>query len=211
VRRLRLFDCDEDYRAFLRCFVEIRKRLPIKLYAYCVMPNHFHLVLEPITDGDLSLFMQLFLGLHAMRWHVSHQTTGHGAVYQGRFKAFPVQTDRHFLAVCRYVERNPVRAALVSGPELWTWSSFGRTRDPGDALALDAWPVPKPETWAAIVSGSEGEQELARLRKSVMRNTPFGNLEWAGTIAGPLDLYRSLRSEGRPHKGVGASFGGAKN
>ena len=90
------------------------------------MPNHFHLVVEPTVDGQLSVFMQLLLGTHALRWNVFRKRSGQGAVYQGRFKAFPVQDDRHFLTVCRYVERNPVRAGLVSRPESWAWSSFSR-------------------------------------------------------------------------------------
>ena len=123
VRRERLFDGDGDYAAMLRVIEQTHKRLPIRIVSFCLMPNHWHFVLWPQKDGDLSEFMRLLTVTHTQRWHAHHETAGTGPLYQGRFKSFPIQKDEHFLNVCRYVERNPVRANLVRVAQRWPWSS----------------------------------------------------------------------------------------
>ncbi len=121
--RSAIFDDDEDYAAFERVLAQAVARHDMRLLAYCLMPDHFHLVLWPREDGDLSQFMRWLTLTHTQRWHAHHRTAGTGHLYQGRFKSFPVQADEHFLTVCRYVERNPVRADLV-----------GRRRNGGGAV-----------------------------------------------------------------------------
>src|SRR5688572_8149775 len=96
VQRRRLFEADEDYEAFMRCLAFAHARISVKLFAYCVMPNHFHFLLMSSEDGQISRFMRLLQGTHGKRWHACRDTPGTGAVYQGRFKACPVQSDRHF-------------------------------------------------------------------------------------------------------------------
>ena len=88
----------------------------MRLLAYCLMPNHFHVLLWPREDGDLSRFMSWLTMTHTQRWHAHHRTAGTGHLYQGRFKSFSVQSAEHFLTVCRYVERNALRANLVGAP-----------------------------------------------------------------------------------------------
>jgi putative transposase len=122
--RQRLFEHDGDYAAFERVLHEARERVAMRLLAYCVMPNHWHLVLWPYRDGDLSRFLGWLTLTHTQRWHAYRQTVGTGHLYQGRFKSFVVQTDDHLLSVCRYVERNAVRAGLVERAEAWRWSSL---------------------------------------------------------------------------------------
>ena len=112
-----LFEKDGDYAAFERVLAEACQRVPMRILAYCVMPNHWHLVLWPYLDGDLSHFMGWLTLTHTQRWHAHHHTVGHGHLYQGRFKSFLVQQDAHLLAVCRYVERNALRAGLVERAE----------------------------------------------------------------------------------------------
>src|SRR6266567_1735105 len=120
-----LFRHDPDYAAFERTLAQAVTREPgIRLCAYCLMPNHFHLVLWPTADAQLSRFMQWLTMTHAQRWHAHRHTGGRGHLYQSRFKSFPIQADRHFLSVCRYVERNPLRAKLVKRAERWRWSSL---------------------------------------------------------------------------------------
>ena len=101
----------------------------MRLLAYCLMPNHFHLLLWPREDGDLSRFMRWLTVTHTQRWHAHHRTAGTGHLYQGRFKSFPVQSDEHFLTVCRYVERNALRANLVERAEDWRWGSLAARRE----------------------------------------------------------------------------------
>ncbi len=94
----------------------------VAVFAYCLMPNHWHLVASPTAPGALSIFMHRLTTTHARLWHRARGSAGEGAVYQGRFSAIPIQCDRHFLIVCRYVERNALRASLVSRAEDWPWS-----------------------------------------------------------------------------------------
>src|SRR5713101_6226580 len=114
-----LFDKPADYEAFERILAEAQDECPVPLLAYCLMPNHWHLVLAPEGDGDLSRFVGWLTLTHTQRWHAHCHTVGTGHVYQGRFKSFAVETDDHFLTVCRYVERNALRAGLVARAEDW--------------------------------------------------------------------------------------------
>src|SRR5438309_2837208 len=121
VGRAALFETDGDYNAFVKVLEEARKRVPIRLLSFCLMPNHWHLVLWPSGDDDLSDFMHWLTVTHTQRWHRFHQTSGTGPLYQGRFKSFPVHQDEHFYSLCRYVERNALRAKLVQRAEMWQW------------------------------------------------------------------------------------------
>ena len=110
VARLPLFQKDADYEAFERVIAEVHERFPIEVFSYCVMPNHWHFVLRPTKEGQLTGFLRCVAHTHTMRWHAHHHTSGTGHLYQGRFKAFPVEDDEHFYTVMRYVERNALRA-----------------------------------------------------------------------------------------------------
>src|SRR4029078_6222868 len=119
--RAEVFHKDADYAAFIKLLVEASERLSMRLLGYCLMPHHFHLVLWPHHHGDLRRWMQWLLTAQVRRYHRHYGGSGH--VWQGRFKAFPIQEDAHLLAVLRYVERNPVRGELASRAEDWRWSS----------------------------------------------------------------------------------------
>jgi len=141
------------------------------------MPNHFHLVAWPSDDHELSGFMHWSTATHSKRWHSHRQTAGTGSVYQGRFKAFPVQTDPHFLAVCRYVEQNPLRAGLVSRAEDWEWSSLCDRCNNCDHIKLTEWPIPQPENWLDQVNHVESTP-VREIRTSVLRSVPYGSESW---------------------------------
>jgi putative transposase len=177
VWRARLFQQDGDYRLFRSLVAATLDRVPIRLFSYCIMPNHFHLVCCSGADGQISDFMRLLTLVHSKKWHAARGTTGIGSVYQGRFKAFPVQSDNHFLTVCRYVERNALRAGLVRRAEDWAWGSLAdRGRNSND-LRLSEWPVLQPPDWLTLVNGSE--PELDAIRAAVVRSRPFGLPDWA--------------------------------
>jgi REP element-mobilizing transposase RayT len=89
-----------DYEAFLSLLAEAKQRHRVKLFAFCLMPNHFHLVLEPAHQTALSQFMQWLLTSHVRRYHKHYGSSGH--IWQGRFKSFPVQRDEHLITVLRY-------------------------------------------------------------------------------------------------------------
>jgi putative transposase len=121
VARLPLFQKDGDYAAFERVMAEALLLHPMRVLAYCVMPNHWHLVLWPLPGGtgDLGRFMQRLTVRHVRRWREHRHRVGWGHVYQGTYKSFPVQDDEHYLRVCRYVERNALRSGLVARAEDW--------------------------------------------------------------------------------------------
>ena len=147
VARLPLFEKNEDYEAFARVMMEAHALHPIRILSYCVMPNHWHMVLWPQHDDDLTKFVRWLTHTHAMRWHAHYHTSGTGHLYQGRFKSFPIESDDHLYTVLRYVERNALRANLVRRAQDWRWSSlWARERSEGAARSLLApWPVPEPK------------------------------------------------------------------
>ena len=199
VGRARIFGKPRDFEAFEEVLVEAKKRLPLRLLAWCVMSNHWHLVLWPRGDGDLSEFMRWLTVTHTQRWHAAHHTSGTGPLYQGRFKSFPIQEDDHLLAVLRYVERNPLRANLVRSAGEWRWSSLWH-RVHGDSAVLDEGPVALPRDWRRHVQSPQSEAELAALRRSVVRGSPFGEDSWQERTAKRLGLMSTLRPRGRPQK-----------
>ena len=196
-RRETVFHKPEDYDAFVKTTVDACVRLPMSVLGYCLMPNHFHLVIRPKADGDLGRWMQWLLTAHARRYHRHYGTTGH--VWQGRFKAFPIEDDDHLRTVLRYVERNPLRAELVTHAEDWRWSSLASWREGNSHLWLGDPPL-RPESWLERVNEPLSAADLARLRHSVQRGKPFGGDTWTESIAERLGLTSCLRPQGRPRK-----------
>src|SRR5438445_11532116 len=143
--RAEVFHKDADFAAFARLLRAGLARSDIRLVRYCLMPNHFHLVLWPVNDDDLGAFMQWLLTTHVRRYHKHYHSSGH--VWQGRFKAFPIQDDDHLLTVVRYVERNPLRANLVGRAEEWPWSSLAWRTSGSRPEMLADWPIPCPRNW----------------------------------------------------------------
>ena len=128
------------------------------------------------------------------------KSTGSGHLYQGRFKSFPVQDDDHFLTVCRYVERNALRANLVKLAEDWRWSSLHRWSS-GIAVEkklLSPWPMRRNAGWLEHVNSPQTDAELAAIRRSVNRGSPFGDETWATTATKKLGLEITTRPQGRP-------------
>ena len=174
--RRRLFDSPWDYLAFERCLEQARLRINMRILTYCVMPNHWHLVLWPWQDGDLSRFMKWLGTTHARRWQVAHQSTGGGPVYQGRFKSFPIELSDHLLRVCMYVERNPLRAGLVPAAQEWRWSGLCQRLNEIETVQLARWPVSPGANWVEYVNRPQAEAELAAVRKSVRLDQSYGRI-----------------------------------
>ncbi len=193
--RAEVFHKDDDYAAFVKLLVQASERLPMRLLGYCLMPNHFHLVLWPHHDGDLSRWMQWLLTAHVRRYHRHYGGSGH--VWQGRFKAFPIQADEHYLTALRYVERNALRAKLVRSAENWRWSSLYQRLPLAESILADG-PLSLPTDWLTLVNQPQTEAELVALRTSIDRGTPFGGPRWSKRAAHELGLESSLRPRGRP-------------
>jgi len=199
-----IFEKPGDFDGFERVIGDAHARVATRILAYCLMPNHWHLVIWPSSDGELTQFMAWLTLTHTQRWHAHRQSAGAGHLYQGRFKAFPVQADEHFLMVCRYVERNALRAGLVARAEEWRWSSLWR-RTHGEALTpawLTPWPVKQPRNWVDWVNQPQSAAELESLRRSVQRGRPYGSSSWVCMMVEALQLDSTLRPRGRPTKSL---------
>ena len=178
---------------------EAKKRYNVNIFAYCLMPNHFHIVLMSNKVDHLSKWMQWLMTSHVRRYHHHYKTTGH--VWQGRFKSFIIKKDEHLLTVLCYVEANPLRDGLVSSAKDWLWSSHNvRIHDTIDGI-VDSLPIELPSDWAKYVDEPLGKKEIERLNQSVNRQSPYGNTEWQKEIILQLGLQHTIRPRGRPKKG----------
>ncbi len=200
--RATIFHKPADYDAFLEMIAEASVRVPMRILAYCLMPNHFHLALWPHGDGELSRWMHWLMTTHVGRYLRHYHSSGH--IWQGRFRAFPVQGDEHALTVLRYIERNPLRAGLVDRAESWSWSSLRWLRMREQApIRLEPGTVPRGTLWVEGVNAATADVELEKLRESVRRDRPFGSADWTVETAQSLGLEYSLRPRGRPRRAGG--------
>jgi len=187
-----------DYEAFVDLIRRACDRIDMRVLGYCLMPNHFHLALWPYGDGDLGRWMQWLLTSHVRRHNRKYDITGR--VWQGRFKAFPVKNDEHLTAVLRYIERNPLRANLISRARDWSWSSLRWWRAANRPSFLYPSESVSNSDWPKLVDQPQSEKELAALRLCVRRGQPYGDDLWVNQIAKALRLESTLRPIGRPQK-----------
>jgi putative transposase len=161
-RKSQIFLSSADYLGFLVAMTEAAERTVVRLVAFCLMPNHFHLVLWPLKGGEISVYMQCLMNAHLRDLTPRHGTTGQGHVYQGRYRNHLIQNECHFLNVCRYVESNARRAGLCKKAEEWPWSSLSCAGPDPDINLLSLWPTAKPSDWLDQVNAP-------RLRLSIPR------------------------------------------
>ncbi|MEJ2696952.1 MAG: transposase [Candidatus Sulfobium sp.] len=128
--RKRIFRDDEDRAAFLDTLLKVNERYNWMCHAYCLMNNHYHLIIET-PDGNLSQGMRQLNGVYTQLFNRRHHRVGH--LFQGRFKTILIEKEGYLLEVSRYVVLNPVRAKAVERPEHWKWSSYRGTGRHGKA------------------------------------------------------------------------------
>ena len=188
--RLRLFKKPEDYLAFERVLVEAHARHPIPLLDWCLMPNHWHFVVFPDDDQQVTQFFRWLTHTHAVRAITHRRVMGMGPLYPGRFKLLPVQTDGHLLTLLRYVQRNPVRAKLAKNASDWRWSGeWARMHGEKETRSiLSAWPVDRPRRWTTWVDEPENVEETKAIRTCVRRSSPSGTDDWTQETAQRLNL-----------------------
>ena len=211
--RYRMFRKDADFDAFEAVLAQALQRADgaISLLAYCVMGNHWHLVLKTHQHRAMGPFMKWLTTTHAGRYRVAHGQDGIGHLYQGRYKSFLIADDPHFLTVCRYVERNAVQASLVQRAEQWRWSSLWRWRfgDDQAKAMLSPWPLPasagrdtdrlhRPRHWLRTVNTPLPDAELQALRTAIQRGRPYGNDAWTARMVARYNLQATVRRPGRP-------------
>ena len=200
VGRCRIFSKDKDYQLFIDLLEFAKEKTGMRILAFTIMPNHWHLVLYPQNEGDLKIFMHLLTNAHTRKVHTLTKTIGTGPLYQGRYKSFIIQTDAHLLTVIKYVERNPVRAGLSSRTEEWKWgSTWVRTSGtPKQKKLLSEGPTPLPINHLAWVNTEENKDVLERLRTSSNKGTPFGVDAWVTKMVDTHKMHATLRGSGRP-------------
>lgn len=201
--RLRIFKKKSDFEAFERILAEGIDRYGMRVCGYCIMGTHWHLVLWPREDGDMSQFMRWITLTHTQRWHTAHGTVGIGHLYQGRYKSFPVQSNSHYLTVMRYVEANPLRAEIVDAAGDWPWSSFTVRMGLEKELPISRGPVALPTNWDKLVALAMKPNDLAAIEKCLKRGAPLGNEQWVTQTATTLQLQSTLKPRGRPRKSTG--------
>ena len=197
--RLQIFWKDDDYSAFERILAKELKEYHVSVFSFPLRPNHWHLLLHPNVDGEISRFLHWVTATHTMRSYAHDHTSGEGHVYQGRFKSFSIQDDDLFPTVCRHVERNALRSKLVSRAEQWRWGSlwqWNQKPEPKPPLHC-SWPIPRPRGWIERVNPPLTEKELSAVRDSVKRGCSFGDFEGVEPTVKELGLVH-LAPKGRP-------------
>ncbi len=206
-----VFFDDGDYLAFLKALGDLKERKRFELYGYCLMRNHFHLLLRP-RHTSVSRIMQSLLVSHTQRYHRFHHSGGH--VWQGRFKSPVIQEDDHLLAVLRYIEANPLRAHVVEDAGNYRWSSFqAHGCGASDALldrvaayeGLAVQRAARCRRWSAYVHQVPEEAELAAIRRSNQTGLPFGDSRWVARLSKRLHMDLTIRPRGRPRKDARAA------
>jgi putative transposase len=197
-----MFRTEKDFLAFEKVLIEAHQRHPLPLLDWCLMPNHWHMVVYPRSDRQVTDFFRWLTHTHSIRWHASHKAVGIGPLYQGRFKTLPVETDDHLLTLLRYVGRNPLRAKLVTRAQQWRWcGEFVRQKGPEPLKSiLGDWPVDRPNGWLKLLNEPQTDAELAELREATKRSRPYGSAKWVARTSAKLQLEWTLNPRGRPRK-----------
>ena len=197
-KRLIFADAD-DYQEFLDLMARAQERFPINILAYCLMPNHFHLVGQAPVAADLAKNMHWLLSTHARRFRSKWEGAGH--VWQGRFKSFPVQSDHHLITLLRYVEGNPVRAGIVASCHEWRWSSVrereGERKGENSRGLLAPLPVDLPGDWIRFVDQPLHAEERDAILLGVNKHVPLGDPMWQRQAAGWIE-EKEVSRRGRP-------------
>ena len=200
--RMQIFTKKEDYQLFEELLQDAKEMTDMRIFAYCIMSNHFHLLLSPRKDGDLSIFMHWLTTTHTRRVHVNAKNIGAGHLYQGRYKSFLVDTDKYLLTLIKYIERNPVRAKLVRASENWMWGSAWRriSGNKAQKKLLDPSPTPFPHGYLNWINMPENKDDLMEIRNAVNRGAPYGREKWVEQMVTAHHLEATQRAPGRPRK-----------
>ena len=200
-----VFHDEGDYLAFLKAIADLKERKPFRLYGYCLMGNHIHLLLRP-RESSISRIVQSLLVSHTQRYHRFHRSSGH--VWQGRFKSPVIQDDEHLLTVLRYIEANPLRAKMVRAGGRVSLEQFRPATATAEPIrcsismpayeALGGDRALRRRRWSAYVHQTPDEDELAAIRRSNETGLPYGERSWTDRLLTPLKLDLIIRPRGRP-------------
>jgi putative transposase len=193
-----LFHKSGDFRAFLLALADTARRIPMRILAYCIMRNHFHLLLWPYKGVDLPDFMHLLMSVHIGRYLRHYPPASPGHVYQSRYTNSIVENGGSLLAVAKYVEANALTADIVKRAEDYPWSSASPLALDDDRPVITDWPVPKPAQWSALLNLRTPAQEMKRIQRSAARGAPYGSPAWVDRVVKEYGLEHTVRRRGRP-------------
>ncbi len=201
--RLTIFNTQEEYQLFEQLLLETKELIDMRILAYTIMPNHWHLVLHPKKDGDLTAFMQRVSNSHTRKVHAITKTNGSGHLYQGRYKSFLVESNEYLLTLIKYVERNPVRAKLTKKCQDWQWGSAHKRLLGTESKnkILDNPPIDLPLQYSSWINTTEDMKTVELIRSSVIKGMPYGKDSWVEKMVTIHNLESTLHSPGRPKKG----------
>src|SRR5215204_252219 len=183
-----LFHKPVDFAAFLRIVAEVCERIPMRILAYCIMRNHFHVLVLPFHGDDLPRFMQLLMNVHIHRYLKHYPPSSPGHIYQGRYTNSLVESGRSLLAVARYIEANAFTARIVERAQDYPWSSASPEAADGGRPVLAPWPVERPENWSTLLNLRTPASELTRIQRSASRGMPYGSLDWTRRMVKQFEL-----------------------
>ena len=203
--KMLIYRAIEDYEFFLEVLGEAQSKHPCELYSYCLMSNHFHLIINPRQDTNISLFMKFVGGKYVRYFNKKYVRTG--TLWESRFRSFLIGKEYYLIRCLRYVETNPVRARLVSDPESYQWSSYNfralGVNNP--LLSLDPWFNSLGTTivecrlaYIQFIKESIEEKELGKLRKITQNGGIFADGKFKEFIKKTCPKYISTKLPGRP-------------
>ncbi len=203
-----VFISDEDYLYYLANLKEWKEKLGCKVYAYCLMGNHVHLVIDPCAQASgLSLLMKRLAGRQTRYVNVLEKRCG--TLWEGRYKSSPIGDEDHLLACCRYVELNPVRAGVVKKPEDYRWSSYRHKAGFGAGNIIDFHPgylsmgeksQERQKSYRRWICETVPVWEWKLIREAVQRGQLTGPKKFADEVESRLKIRVELRGRGRPRK-----------
>ena len=203
-RRQRVFFCDEDRAHYLKLLKKYGEELGLSFWAYCLMPNHVHLVGIPKTEKSLSEFMAVVHRRYALRINLREEWRG--CLWQGRFYSCPLDNP-HTLASARYIERNPVRAGLVEHPEQFPWSSARAHAGNTEDGIIEKSPLTEEvRDWVSFINHVDHEETIMRLKRSLATGRPIGDEAFIKRLENMTGRQLTKRKPGR--KASGDSPGG---
>lgn len=197
-RRETVFHDKYDYERFLKLLEESKQRYEINIYAYCLMPNHFHIVVYTNDAQSLSKALHWISSSYVRYYNKKYKISGH--LWQGRYKSFIVQQDSYLLVLLKYVEANPKRANIVKRCEDFKYSSAYNRINKIDDNILDIVPIELPNNWSNYINDKENKTDIDYIRNSIERQSPLGDELWQVNLAKKYGLESTLNPRGRPRK-----------
>lgn len=195
-RRSAIFHDSYDYDKFLNLLFDAKEKYDISCYAYCLMSNHYDLVLYTNVGENLSFAMHHINSSYVRYYNRRYKLSGH--LWQGRYKSFIVQEEVYLLTLIKYVEANPLRAKIVKDCVLYKYSSAYNRVNELSSLIINDLPIVLPKNWHSYINEKSSKTNLDSIRNSISRQSPLGDPTWQSFTSNKYGLESTLNPIGRP-------------